>query len=88
DVLQHQAIKEAVDRDMLLVFAAGNDRQTQPDISHNPSGAALYPYIRPANAGSGVYQFFDHDDNPVDQSRIDFSDLAGSIISVVAVDRN
>ncbi|MDP4025364.1 S8 family serine peptidase [Methylobacterium sp. NEAU 140] len=96
DMDEYNALKRAADSGMLLVFAAGNDRQSQPDVTQNPSGAALYPYIKPANAGSGVYQFYTNTGNspdiaptgPVDQSRIDFSGLAGSIVSVVAVDRN
>ncbi|EIZ83429.1 beta strand repeat-containing protein [Methylobacterium sp. GXF4] len=85
---EYDAIKRAADSGMLLVFAAGNDRRDQPVISVNPSGAALYPYIRPGNADSGIYQFFDDAGHPIDQSRIDFSGVAGSIVSVVATDRN
>ncbi|WP_313899039.1 S8 family serine peptidase [Methylobacterium sp. J-072] len=85
---QYDALKRAADNGMLLVFAAGNDRIDQPVISVNPSGAALYPYIRPSNANSGVYQFYDDAGRPIDQSKIDFSGLAGSIVSVVATDRN
>lgn len=82
----YQAIKRAANRGALLVFAAGNDRIEQPLISHNPSGAALFPYIKPENANSGVYQLTDSDLNAVDQSQVDFSDISGSIISVVSVD--
>jgi len=85
---EYDAIKRAADSGMLLVFAAGNDRISQPVISVNPSGAALYPYIRPGNADSEIYQFYDDAGRPMDQSRIDFSGVAGSIVSVVATDRN
>ncbi|SFJ40349.1 autotransporter-associated beta strand repeat-containing protein [Methylobacterium brachiatum] len=84
---EYDAIKQAADSGMLLVFAAGNDRQLQPVTSVNPSGSALYPYIRPGNARSGVYQFLDDKGRPIsDQSGIDFSGIAGSIVSVVATD--
>ncbi len=85
---EYDAIKRAADSGMLLVFAAGNDRINQPVISVNPSGAAFYPYIRPGNAASGLYQFYDEDGDPIDQSGIDFSGVAGSIVSVVATTRN
>ena len=85
---EYDAIKRAADSDMLLVFAAGNDRRDQPVISVNPSGAALYPFIRPRNADSDVYQFYDNAGRPIDQSEIDFSGVAGSIVSVVATDKN
>ncbi|WP_280137131.1 S8 family serine peptidase [Methylobacterium sp. ARG-1] len=84
---EYDAIKQAVDSGMLLVFAAGNDRRVQPVTSVNPSGSALYPYIRPGNARSGVYQFLDDEGRAIsDQSGIDFSGVAGSIVSVVATD--
>ncbi|MEE7468301.1 hypothetical protein MOF8_16725 [Methylobacterium oryzae] len=102
DALETNALIEAAQSDMLMVFAAGNDRRSQPDVSQNPSGAAFYPFIKPANANSGLYQFYTSygtDPNgdpspdyaptgPVDQSKIDFSKLDGFIVSVVAVDKN
>ncbi|MEE7459593.1 hypothetical protein MPAR168_10430 [Methylorubrum populi] len=84
---EYRAMKRAVDKGTLLVFAAGNDRVDQPLISHNPSGVALFPYIKPENADSGVYQLLRRDGEPADQSHLDFSGVAGSIISVVAVDK-
>ncbi|MGU3658478.1 S8 family serine peptidase [Methylobacterium fujisawaense] len=85
---EYAALKRAADSGMLLVFAAGNEREDQEKVAINPTGAALYPYIRPSNANSGVYRFVDDNDTPVDQSKIDFSGLSGSIVSVVATDRN
>jgi subtilase-type serine protease len=85
---QFAAIKRAADAGMLLVFSAGNNRERQPVVAANPSGAALYPYISPAHANSGVYQFLDRHDNAVDQSQIDFSSVSGSIVAVVNVDRD
>ena len=85
---QYEAIKRAADTDMLLVFAAGNSRQHQPVISRDPFGAALYPYISPRHANSGVYQLYDEFERPIDQSRIDFSSITGSIVTVVAIDKN
>ncbi|MGU3387445.1 S8 family serine peptidase, partial [Methylobacterium sp. D53M] len=100
DINEYRAIKRAVDRDMLLVFAAGNERLDQPDVTTSPTGAALYPFIKPENANSGIYQFYTRRGlnsanmesvdvapvGPVDQSKIDFSSLSGYIMSVVAVD--
>ncbi|CAA2157127.1 Extracellular serine protease [Methylobacterium brachiatum] len=84
----YDAIKLAADSGMLLIFAAGNDRTDQPTISKDPFGAGLLPYIRPSNANSGIYQFYDEYKRPIDQSKIDFSGIAGSVVSVVATDRN
>ncbi|WP_181049238.1 S8 family peptidase, partial [Methylobacterium sp. 190mf] len=102
DEREASALLGAAQSDMLMVFAAGNDRRSQPDVTQNPSGAAFYPFIKPANANSGLYQFYTTygtDPNgdpspdyaptgPVDQSKIDFSKLDGFIVSVVAVNEN
>ncbi|SFM17054.1 S8 family serine peptidase [Methylobacterium pseudosasicola] len=85
---QYDALKRAADSGMLLVFAAGNGREDQPLISQNPIGAALYPYIQPSHANSGVYRFYDSAGFRTDQSQVDFSGVAGSIVAVVATDRN
>lgn len=74
------AYQNAVDNGMVMVFAAGNDFDTNPAVSVNPTGGGIYPYIRPANAGTGVY-----DDGG---ANYDFSDLEGMLIAVVATQQN
>jgi subtilase-type serine protease len=92
DIYQAQALSEAAQHDVLMVFAAGNDRKTQPDVTQDPSGAAFYPFIKPENASSGIYQFYTRpgtDPNgkfspdyaptgPVDQSKLISRNLTAS----------
>ncbi|WP_106427852.1 S8 family serine peptidase [Methylobacterium radiotolerans] len=85
---EYNSLRNAALKDMLLVFAAGNDRFDQEIIAANPTGAAIYPYIKPSNSTSGVYQFVDRSGQAVDQSQTNFSDLSGSIVAVVNVDIN
>ncbi|GLS58202.1 autotransporter domain-containing protein [Methylobacterium haplocladii] len=78
---EYAAVRAALTAGKILVFANGNDFASAPVVSRNPTGIALYPFIRPANAGLGVYN---------DGGRnFDFSSLAtlpGSIIAVANVD--
>ncbi|OWT70121.1 MULTISPECIES: autotransporter domain-containing protein [unclassified Achromobacter] len=53
------AIGYAASKDVLMVFAAGNEYTDQPVAARNPSGNALIPLISPANHGSGAYLFVD-----------------------------
>src|SRR5690606_18287984 len=47
-------LRAATSADMVLVFAAGNDADSQPDgYSAIPSGAGLLPLITPENTKSG-----------------------------------
>lgn len=85
---EYSALKRATDKGMLLVFAAGNEREDQEKVAVNPTGVAFYPFIRPSNANIGVYQLNDGQNRPIDQSKVDFSDLSGYIVSVVATDKN
>lgn len=82
------AIRQAGASDTVMVFAAGNEREDQPVIARNPTGAAFYPAIRPENAGKNLYVFLDGDDNQINASRLDYSDLQPYTIAVVAVDRD
>jgi len=82
------AIRQAGASDMVMVFAAGNEREDQPVIARNPTGAAFYPAIRPENAGKNLYVFLDGNDDQINASRLDYSDLQPYTIAVVAVDRD
>lgn len=80
DDMMAAAYQDAADSGMLLVFSAGNDYNDNPTVAVNPTGAAMYPYVRPANAGSGVY--VDGGNN------YDFSGLEDNLIAVVATQQN
>ncbi|MCP4564806.1 MAG: S8 family serine peptidase [Bosea sp.] len=82
------AIRRAGASDMVMVFAAGNEREEQPVVARNPIGAAFYPAIRPSNANGGLYVFLDGDGNKIDTGKLDYSDLQPYTIAVVAVDRD
>ncbi|MGU3469222.1 S8 family serine peptidase, partial [Methylobacterium sp. C33D] len=96
---EYNALKKAADKDILMVFAASNARTDQPIASLNPMSDALFPFIKPSNANSGIYQFYTNygkgpdgkisadyaPTGPVDGSDFDFSSLNGYIVSVVAV---
>ncbi len=100
-------MRAAVNADMVLVFAAGNDAGSQPKgYSAIPSGAGLLPLITPEITKSGtLYRFIDTSqpgydpNNPAtyngftgdigdDAAKLDFSDLKGKLIAVVAVDKH
>lgn len=93
-------LRLAAAADVLMVFAAGNDYDDQPEARANPSGEALFPFIKPENHGKGVYTFIEPGANLQDPAtyrfikpsdpqlaHLDFSDLRGSIIAVVATDK-
>ncbi|MGH2340282.1 autotransporter domain-containing protein [Segnochrobactraceae bacterium EtOH-i3] len=101
----HDALKEAADKDVVLVFSAGNEYAEQPIASSIPDGNGMLPLITPENLQSGALRIisnagaegFDIDDestyeflDPSDPSvrNLDFSDLKGTLIAVVAVDKN
>ncbi|MGE8131245.1 S8 family serine peptidase, partial [Methylobacterium sp. NPDC080182] len=82
---EHQALKEASSRDVLSIFAAGNNHVSGNLYNWaNASSASLIPYIRPENANSGVYRLYDI--NGIEQKQVDFSDVSGYIVAVVNVD--
>ncbi|HBT33404.1 MAG TPA: hypothetical protein DEB15_11545 [Pusillimonas sp.] len=98
----YEVLMEAAQADVLLVYAAGNEYQDQPNAAALPSGAGLLPLITPANTVSGLYKFVDdslesnvNDPStwtyiaPSDQrvANLDFSDLRRKIIVVVSTDR-
>ncbi|WP_342110370.1 S8 family serine peptidase, partial [Methylobacterium sp. SI9] len=84
---EYDSLKRAADHDVLMVFAAGNEHSIINQYNwKNASGASLYPYVRPENAGTNVYRFIDRNGNV--RTDTDFSSLNGYIISVVNIDRN
>ncbi|WP_294540166.1 autotransporter domain-containing protein [uncultured Rhodoblastus sp.] len=74
----------AISKGKIIVAAAGNDRQSNPVAGLNPSGLALYPFIRPGvNANAGVYSD--------GGANLNFSTLlqqSGLIIGVTAVGKD
>jgi subtilase-type serine protease len=95
------AMREAARNDVVMVFAAGNEFEEQPLASANPSGLGLLPFVRPEHHHGGVYQILDgstEDTDPynpatyvpvsedqAELANLDFSDLEGALIAVVAV---
>ncbi len=49
------AVQRALAAGKIIVAANGNDRDTSPVAGANPNGIALYPFVRPGNANTGVY---------------------------------
>ncbi|EKF17769.1 autotransporter domain-containing protein [Nitratireductor pacificus] len=101
--LAYAAMEQAADKDIVMVFSAGNDYQDQPLLAAHPSGHGLLPLVTPENTRKNIYAFLDVDAtkdiaNPNTYvyvsradprvARLDWSDLEGSLISVVATDRN
>jgi len=98
---EYEAVKAGADADIVMVFAASNEYRQQPLHAANPTGAGLYPLIRPENHGKGFYTIVVDAPDPDDPSTfvtadpsdpelagVDFSDLQGALITVVATDRN
>ncbi|WP_294538824.1 autotransporter domain-containing protein [uncultured Rhodoblastus sp.] len=80
------AALNAVSKGKIVVAAAGNDRQNNPVSAANPSGLALYPFIRPGvNANAGVY-----DTKGVNYNFSNLLNQSGLIVAVTSVgpDRN
>lgn len=101
----YNTVKSAAERDVVLVFAAGNEYEEQPFASSIPSGNGMLPLITPTILQSreiriisniddpdfdidneSTYEFLDPSDPSVRD--LDFSDLNGTMIAVVAVDKN
>ncbi|MEW5424973.1 S8 family serine peptidase [Amorphus sp. 3PC139-8] len=65
DILpEAQAMRASLDAGQIIVMAAGNARLESPILSESPSGAGLFPFIRPANAtatnSAGALIYDDH----------------------------
>lgn len=78
--LEYEAYQRAVDKGVILVFAAGNGYASWDPITEHPTLPAMMPFIRPENSGSGLYEEYG--------GTYDFSGLEGMLVAVVAVDRN
>jgi len=77
------AVYRALAADKIIVVANGNDYEEHPTAARNPSGIALFPFIRPEHAHTGVYDDFG--------AGLNFSSLLdqpGQIIAVTAVGRD
>lgn len=101
---EYEVLRAAAKADIVLVFAAGNDYVDQPNANKIPSGAPMIPLVTPANTqGRQYYRFIENlpgtdmlDPNtwvsidPQDPrvAALDFSDLQGALVAVVAADRN
>jgi len=98
----YETLKAGAAADMVMVFSAGNDFRDQPLHAANPSGHAILPALAPDNHHKGAYSFLlglddlndpgtylvgDMDD-PAWDEEIDFSDLRGSLIAVVALSKD
>ncbi|WP_162559222.1 autotransporter serine protease [Microvirga sp. 17 mud 1-3] len=98
---EYKAAKAAADADIVLVFSAGNAYGDQPISAGSPDGIAFLPFITPSNTRAGAYKFLTGGESILDPAtyvyadpndpyfgQLDFSDLQGSVIAVVATDRN
>jgi subtilase-type serine protease len=74
---EYEAIKKLSNADVVMVFAAGNERKDQPRASKVPSGAALFPLITPANSALG------YTDNAADAIYRVYSDAEGSKVDPI-----
>jgi outer membrane autotransporter protein len=74
-----QSILNVLQAGKIIVAATGNDRENNP-AGRNPNGMALYPYIQPMHANTGVY---DDWGNNVDLSSLQRQN--GLIIGVMSV---
>lgn len=75
-----QVIRAALAAGKVLVMSNGNEALRSPIEAANPSGIALFPYIKPANAGTGVY---DDGGRNFDFSEANSPRLPGRIVTVV-----
>ncbi|MGU3468349.1 S8 family serine peptidase, partial [Methylobacterium sp. C33D] len=84
----YNATKYAADKDVLMVFAAGNEHVSTNGANYmNASDGALLPYIRPENANGRVYQVIDPDGDDVG-SQFNFSKVNGFIVAAAALKKN
>ncbi|MBN8941770.1 MAG: autotransporter domain-containing protein [Rhizobiales bacterium] len=75
-----QVVRTALAAGKVLVMSNGNEALSSPVLAANPTGIALFPYIKPAHAGSGIY---DDGGRNFDFSEANSSRLPGRIVTVV-----
>ena len=75
-----RAVLNVLKAGKIIVAATCNDRREHPIAGRNPSGMALYPYIQPAHAATGVY-----DDGGTGLDLALYQQQAGLIIGVMSV---
>lgn len=99
---QYQALKRLSEADIVMVFAAGNEYRDQPFSSRIPSGIPMIPLVTPANTSAQfLYRVVSDESDPNNPStwqylaitdpelaRSDASEYRGTLIAVVAVDKN
>ncbi|MDR7038868.1 subtilisin family serine protease/uncharacterized protein with beta-barrel porin domain [Methylobacterium sp. BE186] len=77
---EYEAASKALAAGKILVYANGNDATNAPATAGNPTGVALFPYIRPENRSRGVY-----DDGGRSYDFSALGRLPGSIVAVANV---
>ncbi|MFX5610990.1 hypothetical protein ABTD85_21425, partial [Acinetobacter baumannii] len=50
-----QVVRSILAAGKVLVMSNGNEALRLPVLAANPTGIVLFPYIKPAHAGTGVY---------------------------------
>ncbi len=75
-----QAIGKVLQAGKLIVASTGNERESDPIAGRNAAGMALYPYIQPGHANTGVYA-----DNGTRTDLSDYLSERGMIIGVMSV---
>ncbi len=99
----YEELRQLAASNVVMIFAAGNEFGDQPVASSIPDGNGMLPLITPENTVAGLYGFVEIESEeqfldganytPVDPTNpsvasLDFSDLKGSLIAVVAVGRD
>src|SRR6056297_525298 len=92
------SVRKLAEADVVMVFSAGNEFINQPTGARIPDGEAMFPLINPQNtADEELYRFVSDGTNendpktwiyskPEEVGDLDLSDLAGTLIAVMAVD--
>ena len=92
------SVRTLAEADVVMVFSAGNEFFDQPTGAGMPDGEAMFPLITPQNTANGdIYRFVSDGTDVNDPDTwipstyeevgdLDFSDLAGTLIAVTAVD--
>lgn len=79
-----QAIMNVLKAGKIIVAANGNDREADPVAARNPNGMALYPFLQPGHADTGVYL----DGGDIKTDLTEMLHQNGLIIGVMSLDEN